>query len=79
MYRKGGWNNQWNANWSKDGKSTGKGMGAPSLDFCGNCGAEGELRKCKQCGAVAYCGEACQRVSAAAGAGDGVGRAGAPR
>ena len=45
-------------------KSTGK--GALSLDFCGNCGAEGDLRKCKQCGAVAYCGEACQRVSAAA-------------
>ena len=49
------------------GKSTGKSKGALSLDFCGNCGAEGELRKCKQCGAVAYCGEACQRVSAMAG------------
>ena len=44
-----------------------KGKGALSLDFCGNCGAEGALRKCKQCGAVAYCGEACQRVSAMAG------------
>ena len=44
-------------------KSKGKSL---SLDFCGNCGAEGELRKCKQCGAVAYCGEACQRVSAMA-------------
>ena len=35
-----------------------------SLDHCGNCGVESdELRKCKQCGAVAYCGEACQKVS----------------
>ena len=49
---------------AKDGKT--KGKGGLSLDFCGNCGAEGELRKCKQCGAVAYCGEACQRVSAMA-------------
>ena len=47
-------------------KDKSKGKGGLSLDFCGNCGAEGELRKCKQCGAVAYCGEACQRVSAAA-------------
>ena len=60
-------------------KSKGKGNDAPSLDFCGNCGAEGELRKCKQCGVVAYCGEACQRVSAMAGAGDGAGRVGATR
>ena len=58
---------------AKDGKT--KGKGGLSLDFCGNCGAEGELRKCKQCGAVAYCGEACQRVSAMAG---GLG-SGAPR
>ena len=57
---------------AKDGKT--KGKGGLSLDFCGNCGAEGELRKCKQCGVVAYCGEACQRVSAAAGAGDGARR-----
>ena len=67
---------------TKDGEATDgktKGKGGLSLDFCGNCGAEGELRKCKQCGVVAYCGEACQRVSAAAGAGDGAGRAGAPR
>ena len=49
-----------------DKDKKGKSKGAPSLDFCGNCGAEGELRKCKQCGAVAYCGEACQRVSAMA-------------
>ena len=35
-----------------------------SLDHCGNCGVESdELRKCKQCGVVAYCGEACQKVS----------------
>ena len=61
---------------AKDGKT--KGKGGLSLDFCGNCGAEGELRKCKQCGVVAYCGEACQRVSAAAG-GLGTARAGAPR
>ena len=60
-------------------KSKDKSKGGLSLDFCGNCGAEGELRKCKQCGVVAYCGEACQRVSAMAGAGDGAGRAGAPR
>ena len=34
-----------------------------SLDHCANCGVEsGELRKCKQCGVVAYCGEACQKV-----------------
>ena len=52
---------------AEDGKA--KGKGGLSLDFCGNCGAEGELRKCKQCGAVAYCGEACQRVSAMAGGG----------
>ena len=51
---------------AQDGKSKTKGKRASSLDFCGNCGAEGELRKCKQCGAVAYCGEACQRVSAMA-------------
>ena len=56
-------------------KAEGKSKGALSLDFCGNCGAEGDLRKCKQCGAVAYCGEACQRVSAmAAGAEDGAPR-----
>ena len=55
---------------TNDGKVKTKGKGGLSLDFCGNCGAEGELRKCKQCGVVAYCGEACQRVSAAAGAGD---------
>ena len=35
-----------------------------SLDHCANCGVESdELRKCKQCGVVAYCGEACQKVS----------------
>ena len=52
---------------TKDGEANdGKTKGGRSLDFCGNCGAEGELRKCKQCGAVAYCGEACQRVSAMA-------------
>ena len=33
------------------------------LDRCGNCNAEGDLRACKQCGAKAYCGESCQRVS----------------
>ena len=59
---------------ANDGKTKVKGKGGLSLDFCGNCGAEGELRKCKQCGAVAYCGEACQRVSAMAGAGDGARR-----
>ena len=49
---------------TNDGKATAKdGKGGLSLDRCGNCGAEGELRKCKQCGAVAYCGEACQTVS----------------
>jgi len=34
-----------------------------NLDRCGNCDAEGDLRACKQCGAKAYCGESCQRVS----------------
>ena len=51
---------------AKDGKVKTKTKGGLSRDFCGDCGAEGELRKCKQCGAVAYCGEACQRVSAMA-------------
>ena len=51
---------------TKDGKAR-DGKGALSLDRCGNCGMEGDLRKCKQCGAVAYCGEACQKVSAMAG------------
>ena len=47
-----------------DGKPRTKdGKGALSLDRCGNCGVEGDLRKCKQCGAVAYCGEACQKAS----------------
>ena len=58
------------AHGNAEGSKT-KGKGGLSLDFCGNCGAEGELRKCKQCGAVAYCGEACQRVSGGGGWGGG--------
>ena len=50
-------------------KSKGKGKGKAStkakdgvnLDRCGNCGAEGAPHACKQCGAMAYCGESCQR------------------
>ena len=45
------------------GKATAKDKGGVNLDRCGNCDAEGALRACKQCGAKAYCGESCQRVS----------------
>ena len=43
--------------------ATAKGKKGVGLDRCGNCNAEGALRACKQCGAKAYCGESCQRVS----------------
>ena len=43
--------------------ATAKGKDGVGLDRCGNCDAEGALRACKQCGAKAYCGESCQRVS----------------
>ena len=43
--------------------ATAKGKDGVGLDRCGNCDAEGVLRACKQCGAKAYCGESCQRVS----------------
>ena len=31
---------------------------------CSNCDRPGPVRRCTQCGVEAYCGEACQRVSA---------------
>ena len=45
------------------GDASAKDKGGVNLDRCGNCDAEGALRACKQCGAKAYCGESCQRVS----------------
>ena len=49
---------------SEDTHGSAKTKSPLSLDHCGNCGVESdELRKCKLCGAVAYCGEACQKVS----------------
>ena len=48
-----------------EGKTGGTAKGKDGVDLgrCGNCDAEGALRACKQCGAKAYCGESCQRVS----------------
>ena len=43
-------------------KTKGKGKNAPALPTrCSNCDEEAPLRRCLQCGVVAYCGEKCQR------------------
>ena len=39
------------------------GKGGQALGRCGNCDAEGAVKKCMQCGTKAYCDRNCQRVS----------------
>ena len=34
-----------------------------ALGRCGNCDAEGAVKKCTQCGTEVYCNKDCQRVS----------------